>query len=196
MVWAAEFETQMSGAWQTGFLYPSKEFKADHSHVGEGQAYVQGRNTQVANRMLTISTKKEKTTAAAWHPTKGMIPYTFAFTSDIWHTKQTVAPKKGVVQIKVQATGKAKHTLCFITTQAEKVLPILPKQVAKGYTIYTLVWNEKEVTNYVNDQEVSRGKNTLTGKQLHLLIRSYLPESQKGGTAKLDIDWIRIYTNA
>ena len=78
MVWAAEFETQMSGAWQTGFLYPSKEFKADHSHVGEGQAYVQGRNTQVANRMLTISTKKEKTTAAAWHPTKGMIMHGLA----------------------------------------------------------------------------------------------------------------------
>ena len=110
--------------------------------------------------------------------------------------KQTVAPKKGVVQVKVRATGKAKHTLCFITAQAEKVLPILSKQVAKAYTIYTLVWNEKEVINYVNDQEVSRGKNALTGEALHLLVRSYLPENQKAGTAQLDIDWIRIYTNA
>ena len=120
MVWAAEFETQMSGAWQTGFLYPSKEFKADHSHVGEGQAYVQGRNTQVANRMLTISTKKEKTTAAAWHPTKGMIMHEFAYTSDVWHTAEAVAPKSGVLQAKVRLAGKAKHILCLTKANAKK----------------------------------------------------------------------------
>ena len=197
LVWSEEFNgTTMNEAWETGYLYQNKELNTNLSHVSERQAYTQGKNSRVANSVLKKKKKKQKITTTAWHPTKGMIPYTFAFTSDIWHTKQTVAPKKGVVQIKVQATGKAKHTLCFITTQAEKVLPIVPKQIAKGYTIYTLVWNEKEVTNYVNDQEVSRGKNTLTGEQLHLLIRSYLPESQKGGTAKLDIDWIRIYTNA
>ena len=69
MVWAAEFETApLSDVWQTGFLYPSKELKANHSHVNELQAYTQGRNTQVANRVLSIQTKKEKTTAPAWHP--------------------------------------------------------------------------------------------------------------------------------
>ena len=40
-VWTEEFETaRMSDAWQTGFLYPSKDFKADHSHVSEQQAYI------------------------------------------------------------------------------------------------------------------------------------------------------------
>ena len=49
--------------------------------------------------------------------------------------------------------------------------------------------------NYVNDVEVARGKNTLAGENLHLLMRSYLPENMRG-TGKLAIDWIRIYTNA
>ena len=197
LVWSEEFETStMNEMWETGYLYQNKELNTNLSHVSERQAYTQGKNSRIANSALSILTKKQKITTTAWHPTKGMIPYTFAFTSDIWHTKQTVAPKKGVVQVKVRATGKAKHTLCFITAQAEKVLPILSKQVAKAYTIYTLVWNEKEVINYVNDQEVSRGKNALTGEALHLLVRSYLPDNQKAGTAQLDIDWIRIYTNA
>ena len=65
-VWAEEFETtQLSSAWKTGFLYPSKELKADHSHVSEQQAYTQGRNTKVANRVWSILTKKEKVTSAA-----------------------------------------------------------------------------------------------------------------------------------
>lgn len=193
MTWAAEFETQMSGAWQTGFLYPSKEFKADHSHVGEGQAYVQGRNTQVANRMLTISTKKEKTMAAAWHPTKGMIMHEFAYTSDVWHTAAAVAPKSGVLQAKVRLAGKAKHILCLTKANAKKALHLLPADKQVKDAIYTLVWNEKEVINYVNNVEVSRSQNPLAGEALHLLMRSYLPENVKA-TGKMDIDWIRIYT--
>ena len=193
MVWAAEFETQMSGAWQTGFLYPSKEFKADHSHVGEGQAYVQGRNTQVANRMLTILTKKEKTTAAAWHPTKGMIMHEFAYTSDVWHTAEAVAPKSGVLQAKVRLAGKAKHILCLTKANAKKALHLLPADKQVKDAIYTLVWNEKEVINYVNNVEVSRMSNPLAGEALHLLMRSYLPENVKA-TGKMDIDWVRIYT--
>ena len=193
MVWAAEFETQMSAAWQTGFLYPSKEFKADHSHVGEGQAYVQGRNTQVANRMLTISTKKEKTTAAAWHPTKGMIMHEFAYTSDVWHTAEAVAPKSGVLQAKVRLAGKAKHILCLTKANAKKALHLLPADKQVKDAIYTLVWNEKEAVNYVNNVEVSRSQNPLAGEALHLLMRSYLPENVKA-TGKMDIDWVRIYT--
>ena len=193
MVWAAEFETQMSGAWQTGFLYPSKDFKADHSHVGEGQAYVQGRNTQVANRMLTISTKKEKTTAAAWHPTKGMIMHEFAYTSDVWHTAEAVAPKSGVLQAKVRLAGKAKHILCLTKANAKKALHLLPADKQVKDAIYTLVWNEKEAVNYVNNVEVSRSQNPLAGEALHLLMRSYLPENVKA-TGKMDIDWVRVYT--
>ena len=196
MAWAAEFETApLSDEWQTGFLYPSKELKANHSHVNELQAYTQGRNTQVANRVLSIQTKKEKTTAPAWHPTKGMIMHPFAYTSDVWHTAEAVAPKAGVLQAKVHLSGKAKHVVCLTTAGAKKSLHILPADKQVKDAIYTLVWNEKEVVNYVNDVEVARSKNPLAGEALHLLMRSYLPENMKG-TGKMEIDWIRIYTNA
>ena len=196
MVWAEEFETaHLADVWQTGFLYPSKELKANHSHVNELQAYTQGKNTQVANRVLTIQTKKEKIIAPAWHPTKGMVMHPFAYTSDVWHTAQAIAPKAGVLQAKVRCAGKAKHVLCLTSAQAQKALTIIPANKQEKEAIYTLVWNEKEVVNYVNDVEVARGKNTLTGENLHLLVRSYLPTGQKG-TGKMEIDWIRVYTNA
>ena len=195
-VWSDEFEgSKLSDTWQTGFLYPSKELKKDHSHVGELQAYMQGKNTNVAGSSLTITTKKEKVTAAAWHPTKCMVMHKFAYTSDVWHTAMAVAPATGVLQAKVRLTGKAKNTLCLITAKAQKMLTILPANKQEKETIYTLVWKEKEVVNYVNDIEVARSKNVLAGEALHLLVRSYLPAEQKG-TGKVEIDWIRIYTNA
>ena len=196
MVWAEEFETaHLADVWQTGFIYPSKALKANHSHVNEGQAYTQGNNTQVANRVLTIQTKKEKITAPAWHPTKGMVMHPFAYTSDVWHTAQAIAPKAGVLQTKVRLAGKAKHMLCLTSAQAQKALTIIPANKQEKEAIYTLVWNEKEVINYVNDVEVARGKNTLADQNLHVLLRSYLPEGQKG-TGKMEIDWIRVYTHA
>ena len=195
-VWSDEFEgSKLSDTWQTGFFYPSKELKKDHSHVGELQAYTQGKNTNVAGGALTITTKKEKMTAAAWHPTKGMVMQNFAYTSDIWHTAEAVAPKAGVLQAKVRCIGKAKQVLYLTAATAKKSLEILPANKVEKEAIYTLVWNEKEVVNYVNDVEVARGKNTLTGENLHLLVRSYLPTGQKG-TGKMEIDWIRVYTNA
>ena len=194
-VWAEEFETtQLSSAWKTGFLYPSKELKVDHSHVSEQQAYTQGRNTKVANRVWSILTKKEKVTSAAWHPTKGMIMHDFAYTSDVWHTAQAVAPATGVLQAKVRVTGKAKHVIYLTTTNAKKALQLLPQDKLVKEAIYTLVWNEKEVINYVNNVEVSRTANPLAGEALHILVRSYLSENQKAGTGQMDIDWIRIYT--
>ena len=195
-VWAEECETaQLSKTWETGFLYPSKELKANHSHVSEQQAYTQGRNTLVANRVWSIFTKKEKVTSAAWHPTKGMVMHNFAYTSDIWHTAQAVAPASGVLQAKVRCTGKAKHLLSLTAAAAKTSIPVLHADKApKGYAIYTLVWNEKEVVNYVNNLEISRTTNPLAGQPLHLLVRSYLPENQKAGSGQMDIDWIRIYT--
>lgn len=195
VVWTEEMEgSKLSELWQTGFLYPSKELKANHSHVSEQQAYTQGQNTKVANRAWSILTKKEKATSAAWHPTKGMIMHDFAYTSDVWHTTQAVAPAQGVLQAKVRIAGKANHVIGLTTTHAKKALQLLPHDKLVKEAIYTLVWNEKEVINYVNNQEVSRSANPLAGESLHMLVRSYLPENQKAGTGQLDIDWIRIYT--
>ena len=194
-VWAEEFETgRLSDIWQTGFLYASPALKKDHSHVSEQQAYTQGKNTQVANRSLNILTKKEKVTAAAWHPTKGMITQEFSYTSDIWHTTKAVAPAAGILQAKVRCSGKAKHVLCLTNSTAQKALPILPANKTEKNAIYTIVWNDKEVINYVNNVEVARSKNPLSGEALHVLVRSYLPENQKASASQLAIDWIRIYT--
>ena len=194
-VWAEECETaQLSNVWETGFLYPSKDFKANHSHTSEQQAYTLGRNTKVANRVWKIQTKKEKVTAAAWHPTKGMIMHDFSYTSDVWHTAQAVAPATGVLQTKVRISGKAKHVIALTTANAKNALQLLPQDKLIKEAIYTLVWNEKEVINYVNNLEVSRHANPLAGQPLHLLVRSYLPENQKAAAGELNIDWIRIYS--
>ena len=196
MAWSEEFDSnQMGAVWQTGFLYSNAALQANHSHVNEQQAYTRGNNTQVGNSVMVLQTKKEKTTAPAWHPTKGMLMHPFAYTSDVWHTAQAVAPKAGVLQAKVACKGAAKHVLCLTKGNAPKALHILNnEQLLKGYAIYTLVWNEKEVITYINNKEVGRSANPFAGEALHVLLRSYLPENQTANAGKLIIDWIRIYS--
>ncbi len=196
IVWSEDFEgKQVDKIWQTGFLYPSNEFKPNHSHTAEQQAYTQGKNTELGNSVMSIVTKKQKTSAPAWHPTKGMLMHDFNYTSDIWHTAQAVAPKAGVLQAKVRIAGKAKQVMSLTTSTAKTSLPILhAESTIKGYAIHTLVWNENEIVAYLNNVEVARSKNPLSNVDLHIVLRSYLPKDQKVGNGQMDIDWIRIYT--
>ena len=120
----------------------------------------------------------------------------FAYTSDVWHTSQAVAPVSGVLQAKVRIAGKAKQVICLTTSNAKKALHLLVPDKLLKEAIYTLVWNENEVIAYVNNLEVSRSANPLAGQSLHLLVRSYLPENQKAGAGQLDIDWMRVYAKS
>ena len=194
LVWQDEFDgNAMSASWATGWVYPAG-LKADHSHVSEQQAYAKGANTQVAASVLTVETKKEKVNTAAWHPSKGMVMHDFAYTSDVWHTKEALPSGMAVLQAKVAVSGKAKHALGLAAMKMEQVLPVLHEAGVKGYAIYTLVWTDKEVVTYVNDQEVARVKNTWVAKDMYLYLRSYLPETMKAGKGALKVDWIRVYT--
>ena len=192
LVWQEEFDASMDARWVTGWVYPAG-LKADHSHVSEQQAYVKGANTQVAASVMTVETKKEKVNAAAWHTEKGMLMQDFAYTSDVWHTKEALPKKVSVLQAKVACSGKAKHALGLAGMKMAKVLPILHTVGVKGYVIYTLVWNDKEVITYVNNQEVARVKNTWSAEDMYIYLRSYLPEKEKAATGTLSVDWIRVY---
>lgn len=194
LVWQEEFDgSQMSDKWETGMVYPAG-MKADHSHVSEQQAYVKGQNTQVAGSVMTVSTKKQAVKAAAWHPTKGMLMHDFAYTSDVWHTKDGLTMSSGVLQAKIAVSGKAKHAVVMTAPKMQHTLPIwMETSHKKGYAIYTLVWDEKNVKLYLNNKEVASSKNTLVGESMHILLRSYLPENIKAGKGALNVDWIRVY---
>ena len=193
LVWNEEFDGSMDAQWATGWVYPAG-LKADHSHVSEQQAYVKGANTHVATSVMTIETKKKNVNTPAWHPTKGMIMQDFAYTSDVWHSKVALPQNLAVLQAKVACSGHAKHALGLATMKMESVLPVLHETSVKGYAIYTLVWSDKEIVTYVNDQELVRVKNTNPVAEMYLYLLSYLPEKDKASKGALNVDWVRIYT--
>lgn len=196
LLWSEECDgSQLGESWQTGFLYTSPVLQANHSHINEQQANTRGKNTTLNASTLYIDTKKEKTNAPAWHPTKGMFMHDFEFTSDVWHTEQAVAPATGVLQAKIAYKGGANHVFCLTQPNAQKNIHLLDNQhKAKGFVIYTLHWNEKEVVLYANNKEANRFANPFAGQPMHLLLRSCLPQNTKAGKAQMAIDWIRIYT--
>jgi hypothetical protein len=193
LVWKDEFDAAMTSQWETGFVYPAG-MKADHSHVSEQHADMQGQNTQVAGSVMTVLTKKQAVKAAAWHPTKGMLMHDFAYTSDVWHTKEGLTLSSGVLQAKIAVSGKAKHAVLMTAPKMLHTLPIwMETSHKKGYAIYTLVWDEKNVKLYLNNKEIATSKNTLAGEPMHILLRSYLPENQNAGKGTMSVDWVRVY---
>lgn len=195
-VWRDDFDGHaLSPQWQYGFLYPSDDFVAAHSHVSELQAYNKGKNTEVSGSALRIKTKKEKSTAPAWHPTKGMLLHDFTFTSDVWHTTDAIVPTSGVLLAKVRCKGAARHAICLTTKMGHDALSVLhTEQALNDYAIFSLAWDDKEVISYVNNKEIARSKNTLAGNALYIVLRSYLPENQSAGVGQMDIDWICLYS--
>ena len=57
--------------------------------------------------------------------------------------------------------------------------------------VFTAIITKEDITWYVNNQEVARAANKLTGKVFPTVI-AFLPEGVKG-TGSISIDWFKVY---
>lgn len=205
-------------AWKPGFFYPSEDFQSVHSYVNEQQAYNHGKNVSTTDGVLRISTVKEKTTASAWDPQKGMVMHDFNYTSDVINNAQALGMEEGVVQVKARCRGLLNHG---ISLRGKKHLPILSIFNYSNYRlfcglkasendllinrkieslqpilffIYTVVWDKNDIVWYVNNVEVYRTKNTLPkGEKLYLHMFSYGLQGKQMSEGSLEVDWVRAY---
>lgn len=204
-----------NSAWKAGFYYANPNLKTDHSYANEQQAYNHGNNTYASGSILTIETRRETATAAAWHPTKGFIPKEYAWTSDIMQTAATFQAKEGLFLAKVRVSGQANAALYLASgerlpivklmqwkdkkvwagmrTAKEDVQVSLQGVAANSWMIYGVEITAKEIVWYINDQEILRTPNTLQGASLYPAIAEYLPEGITAGPGKIEVDWIRVY---
>lgn len=213
-------ETMSSGKnWKPGFGYANAALKDGHSQINEQQAYNHGKNTFFVNGCMEIETRTETKKAAAWDSKKGFVEKVFDYTSDVMNTKDAFKQEKGLFMVKASSRGAGNHFIGLSSGMPNKPMVGLyyynGKAISQGlvageqsrttklsgarqskYYVYSLRWTKKELIWYVNNMEVLRMDNKLSGEQLFVLAQSFLPAKQKAGNAKMNIQWIRVYTCA
>ena len=213
---ACQWNRMSDSQWKTGFYYGNNKLKNDHSYANEEAAMNGGRNVACTpDGHLTVSVKKNDTTdpSPAWDAKKGFTMKKFEYTGDVIQTAESFRAAEGMFQVKASFSGKANGAICLMT---ENRLPIVRmaqwdgKQLAVGVTydkfeevtvvegikdgqdyVFTAIITKEDITWYVNNQEVARAANKLTGKVFPTVI-AFLPEGVKG-TGSISIDWFKVY---
>ena len=218
-LYAEEFDLAnlQQTAWKAGFYYDNPNLKTDHSYTNEQQAYNHGKNSLVQNSALVVDTKKEQTTASAWHSVKGFVQQAFAWTGDVLQTGAAFRAEEGLFMAKVRVSGAA-HAAVYLA--AGERLPIVKLAQWDGHNfsvgvrtqskedtmriqgvrpsqwyVFAVRISSGEIVWYVNNQEVLRLPNTLAGASLYPAVAEYLPQGVTAGTGKVEIDWLRVYNN-
>ena len=201
--------------WNIGFYYKNKKMIANHSFANEKQANNSGKNISVENGILRLATKHEKTTARAWHPTKGFIEQEFQYTSDVINTADEFRQKFGTISAKLRCTGNINHAFWL---GADGKLPHINifhfdgkrikignagKEIMDGveikglnpsqFHVYTLQWTEKELIWKINNLEIYRTASNIPKEEMFMVLNSFIPAKKHGSTGYFDVDWIKIY---
>ena len=204
--------------WKSGFLYPSKDFVANHSYTNELQAYTDGKNVKVANGQLVIETRKEIASGPAWDPKKGMVMHQFQYTSGALHAEVPISRDGGMAIIKARCTGSVNHGVYL---RGKKHLPMLflfdftGKRLYTGIKtekdgdkhmlrlnglpatrsiIYTVTWDRTNINWFINNMLIHTAPNTLPmGEDMYLHLYSCLFAKNRGAEGTLEIDWVRCY---
>ena len=203
-------------AWQAGFSYDNPKLLRQHSFVNEQQANNGGKNVGTVDNKLCLFTKKEKTTSPAWDPKKGFVSKDFDYTGDIIQTADQFRQKGGLFMAKIRIEGNIHHAVWL---GSDKKLPLISifhyngKHITvgnygekgfdgtiirgitpKSYYIYSLRWTDRELIWYVNNVEVYRTSHNIPQEKLYLAISSFIDEHQRPMEGKLNVAWVRVYT--
>ncbi len=204
-------------SWNFGFHYKNPKTIKNHSFTNEKQANNDGKNSQVRDGILTISTKKELLTARAWDKAKGFVMQDFEYSSDVLQTGSLFRQKGGIFSAKIRCTGNVNHAFWL---GADGKLPHINifhfdgKKISVGnaykeifdstkitginpsrFYIYTLKWTKNELVWMINNIEVYRTNANIPQEEMFLVFNSFLPQTSDGDEGLLEVDWVKVYQN-
>lgn len=207
--------------WSYGFHQASPELKDCYSYSNELQANNKGNNISVADGVLCISTKEEKTKAMAWDTKKGFVEKEFDYTSDVIHARNAVCQTGGVFRAKMRFTGSRDITHAFWlagdnNTPHINICKCNGKELEVGihwkskfetkyvsntitglnfcnFFVYTLEWTDKYIAWHINDLEVFRTTDFIPTEKMIPMFSSFIDANKKGGTGSLEVDYMEVF---
>ncbi|TVR75212.1 MAG: glycosyl hydrolase family protein [Marinilabiliales bacterium] len=106
--WKLEFEDDFSGKsldgkkWLTTYFWGKELLKEGYSVASDLHFYTEGKNHEVADKLLKLHTRREPVTGQAWDPALGFFPKDFEFTSGLVNTGASFRQKYGAFEAKVR----------------------------------------------------------------------------------------------
>lgn len=207
--------------WQAGYYHRAAAIKKNYSFANEKQANVAGKNVSLGAGLLKITTKAEKLKALAWDTTKGFVERDFEFSSDIINSGEAFQQQNGLIKAKLRVAGstdvshafwmgtdgKLPHVNIFhyngkniqVSTYAGDAnnVSVLKEKItginATDFYIYSLEWTATELIWKINDLVVFRAPKS-PNVSMFPVFNSFVSETQKGGNAALEVDWVKIFT--
>lgn len=205
--------------WISAFRWSDDLLHGCYSSEDEYQAYSEGKNTDVIDGQLHLTTKRKDAEGRAWTTNKGFVTKNYKFTSDVI-SGESHLEKTGSVIIKFRVEGAKKPLQHFIRAcddKNQRSISILEtfgskkfkvghternkqglfskvtgKNLEKDFHILELSWTEEIMNWRLNGLLIHQDTTFPYMDHMHLLIGSKLnsPKEQEG---KIIIDYIRIY---
>lgn len=208
-----ELSNLKNSAWEAGFWYPNPKMKTNHSYIHEMAAMNEGNNSEVSESALHIAVKKEDKTTPAWHEKQGFLLHDYHYTGDVMQTAKKFTMEEGLVLAKVKMQGKSNAAVFLATGKqmpliqlmnwdgrvlkagvvADKAQESVTIEGAKlnDWLIYAARVEKKQVTFYINNQEILRAP-LAEGEKYYLSMMNYLAQGNEE-TGVLSVDWVRVY---
>jgi hypothetical protein len=203
--------------WNYGYHF-DPPLIGDFSHCNELQANKSGKNTDISNMALHITTRRDNVVSRAWHPVRGFIEKEFEYASDVVQNGVSFRKKYGVFQIKMRASGNVHHAAWLASRRPLPLISIAQihdKTISVGviakdgtkktisvtgvnpadYFIYTLIWNKEELIWKINNFEIFRVSHNIPNEEVYLGFNSFLKDTEKPDEGTFEIDWVRIYSS-
>ena len=202
--------------WKACFYYTNTDLKSVHSFTDEKQANSGGKNISTGNG-LKIFTRKQKAVSPAWDKQKGFVEKEYEYTADVVNGHDIVEESYCSIRTKMRVKGKVNHA--FWLTSGNK-LPHINIAMIKGrkievgvydargdyyytkirginpnkYYIYSVFQSKDELIWKINNIEVFRTRNIISGHRFFPVFNSFIPKKRRRPTeGELDVEWLEVY---
>ena len=209
--------------WLTRYYWGDKFLDKGYSLANDLHTFTDGKNISISGSSAMLQARKEKQEGLVWNSKLGFIPQDFNYTSAIVNTGKSFRQKYGrfEAKIKVSDPDKVMHSFWMVADKSTPHVNVLrtskngklisgnlwgdekkPKKnefkvrgvdLSKGYFIYTLDWNAKELVWKINDVVVRTKTEGVPQDPMYLNFSLGVIQEQNSLNAAMEIDWVRCY---
>lgn len=164
--WQETFKDDFNGAsldeskWITRYFWGDELLKDSYSLSHEKHFITNGKNLDVKDSTLVITTKKEEIKGKSWHPDYGFILREFGYTSGLVNTGRSFRQKYGVFEAKIRINQSHDIQNAFWMV-SKTMVPHIDVAKANGKVLLGNAWGNARDLSTVRTFSKSLGRSKL-----------------------------------
>ncbi len=212
--WSLTFAEDFSGGidrkkWLTRYFWGDAVLKDSYALAHEKHLYTDGKNLEVAQGKLKITTKREKIKGKAWDPKLGFFPKEFNYTSGLISTGNSFRQQYGLFEAKIRLNKSypVNHAFWMVSEQmlphidvvkyakklnfgnfwalngekaGKKVSSAASGKYTSDYFIFSLEWSKQQLIWKINGIPVMNSGTGIPEAPMYLNFSSGLYQEADG----------------